>query len=492
MEEALRELKTSSSLLEMVWAHNRSPCSITSKYSKLGVTNLQNFSFKKLTDLGDLGISTTEPEGHIAVDSACSATQLSTGFSSTIEVVGLDHNLKERESILEKAKKKGLSTGVVSDTTATHATPASFYAHHYTRHDAPRIAEDFLKTMPDILMSGGAKYFYPKGHTKKIYDGFTIKSKRTDHKNLIQSAKNHGYKVLHTKSDLIKTKEKKILGLFSNAYMPDGIWYSKNLTNPKRKIPSLLEMTQKSVEILSQNKKGYFLMVEAGQIDWAGHRNDAGLLLHEMLRANRTINWLIEHVQKNPDTLLIVTADHETGGFAFGPNAYNPPKAKIINGKIHHPHGNYVPGHIVDSIYKQNKSLESILNEYKRSSKKQIPKLMQKLVSKHTGFKITTAEAKKILEKSPNPYFNGRLDPHIEDFRSFYYDPKLASIAKISRVISKHQGISWSTGGHTATPVYVFTLGNKKFLKEFSKFTNHVELGKNMQKVLGLWPTFKK
>lgn len=132
---------------------------------------------------------------------------------------------------------------------------------------------------------------------------------------------------------LEKAQGDKLLGLFANSGMYDGITYSQTKNDPDRKEPTLKEMTDKALEILSKDKDGFFLMVEGGQIDWAGHSNDAGSMLHEMIKFDETVNAVYQWAKDRDDTLIIVTADHETGSFGFSYSGYNLPKRKNVQEK---------------------------------------------------------------------------------------------------------------------------------------------------------------
>ena len=301
------------------------------KYSKkFNISKVEN-GFERMGKGSSIGMSTTEPYGNIVADSASSATQLAIGQPARPETIGLDIDGGSVLTILEKAQKRGMLTGLVTDTRMTHATPAAFAAHVKNRRREDDIAEAYMETAPDILLSGGANRFIPKGQNINISPYFTIKSRRKDDKNLLEKAIKRGYRIVYSKSELeMVDSNKKILGFFTNHSMPNALWFHRNKNNSKRTIPNLLEMSKSAIKHLSYNSsgKGFFLMIEGGQIDWAAHQNDAGTMLHEMLSFNETLNWVIDWVKKNPNTLLVVTGDHETGGFGFSNNIIGLKKIK--------------------------------------------------------------------------------------------------------------------------------------------------------------------
>lgn len=452
------------------------------------------YAFERVNS--SFAISQTAPYDKIVVDSACSATQLAIGKSSRSEMIGLDFNGNETKTILEKAMAKGLATGLVSDTRLTHATPASFAAHVPNRWSEEQIAQNMIKIAPDVLLSGGLSYFIPKGTERKITQNFHVKSKRNDGLDLIQMAKNKNYQVAYTKEQLQSTtQDKKILGLFTSGSYPDAIWMHQNKNNVKREIPSLLEMSQVAINKLSKNEKGFFLMIEGGQIDWAAHANDAATMLHEMLNFNETINWVIDWVKKHPDTLLVITADHETGGFGLGYNVANLPQAiKLEGDKFKNipfrPNYNYGNFNVLDKLYFHNKSLTQIWLEYSKSSNKS-NQLLSDLIFEATTHKLSKKQISNILATEPNQHqvewhFNlkHKMLPKVSHYRDYYFDQNNTRTSLIAREFAADYNLVWGTSGHTANPVHVYTLGPQDVSELFSGQLTHPELGKKLQDVL--------
>lgn len=470
------------------------------KYSQLNIIEPNKFAFKRLADKGRVGISATEGHGKLVVDSACSATQLASGNSSRPEMIGLDIEGNRVETILEKAKKKGMGTGLVSDTRITHATPASFAAHVGNRWYEDQIAEELLNSNTDILLSAGANRFVPKGF-KQTLGHFVTKSRRKDNKNLLEKAKKNNYELIFDRNKLLRSKSKKILGLFENHEMPSSMWQNRNWNSPDRKTPNLLEMSKVAVRSLSKNKNGYFLMIEGGQIDWAAHANDAGRLLHEMVNMNKVLNWLIDWVDKNPDTLLVVTADHETGGFGLGYNILNIPKGLKLSGsafknKKYKVALNYGEYSSLDKLYQQKQTFKDIWKKFKKlPKKKQTPRRYKVMIENTTGYPVSMKEAKKILESEPNRFrvrkhytLGSKTRPKIHEFTEFFNGDvmKMRSYL-ISTIIAPKQNITWATGGHTSTPVNVFAYGkDSNWLKPYGGFLTHPKLGELMQESLNL------
>lgn len=239
-----------------------------------------------------IGLHRNEPIGGKITDSAAGATAFSTGYKSYNAAIGVDKDSIPRETILEWAAKRSKSTGVIATSSITHATPASFYAHVPSRHMHEEIANDFLAAKIDFAAGGGSKYF----------------NKRKDKRDLISDLRRQGVEVSTEKM------EKNLQAGKRYAYFlePDSL---HSMRGGRGKF--LPATTKKAIDFLSNDKDGFFLMVESSQIDWGGHRNDADYIITEVLDFDKTIGEALDFAQKDGNTLVIVTADHETGGFAL-------------------------------------------------------------------------------------------------------------------------------------------------------------------------------
>lgn len=459
------------------------------------------FAFERM-DKTHLGISNTRPEGKLVVDSACSATQLAIGTPSRSEMIGLDDNGEVAQTILEKAQAKGLATGLVSDTRMTHATPASFAAHVANRWSEDEISAEMIAIAPDVLFSGGANRFAAKGTRREIPNRFTLTSKRKDDRDLLKEAQDSGYQVIYGKSDLKNIKaDRKVLGLFNNGNIPEAVWYKNRKDDPSREIPTLLEMSQAAIDKLSKNDKGFFLMIEGGQIDWAGHQNDAGSMLHELLSFNETINWVIDWVEKNPDTLLVITADHETGGFGIGYNVGTLTEPVKLNGtkfkgKDLAPLINYGEYSLLDILYSQKMNFVSMWEEFLALDKaQQTSDKLCEIVKDVTSITLKASKCKAVLNRvveetkrrASLKLYKGEL-PELNDYHDhYYYDLANIRTSLIARAIADQLNIVWATGGHTASAVHVYSLGDESWTREFAGQLTHPQVGMKLQKALQLW-----
>lgn len=244
------------------------------------------------------GLLTTHSSDAYVTDSAAGATALAAGVKTYNKAIGVDPGKKPVKTVLEYAAEKGKATGLVATCTITHATPASFAAHVDDRNKYNEIAEHLAKSPVDVMLGGGWGNFVPKSQTG---------SKREDEQNLwAMMAKDRT--AIRTLEEFQKlTKPKKLLGLFEAGHLPKA--NSRTVTLPA--------MTAKAIEILAQNPNGFFLMVEGSQIDWGSHDNDSEYAIMEMVDFDNAVGAGLDFARSNNETLIVVTADHETGGYSL-------------------------------------------------------------------------------------------------------------------------------------------------------------------------------
>ncbi|NUK30041.1 alkaline phosphatase [Parageobacillus sp. VR-IP] len=252
-------------------------------------------------------------------DSAAAATAIATGVKSYNGAIGVDVNGKPVQTILEQAKEAGKSTGLVTTSQVTDATPAAFAAHVANRSSQSDIAKQYLENSKvDVILGGGEDYWYPSEnpgeHPDHPSEDPSEASKGTQG-NLVEKAKQLGYTYVSNADELRQAHSNKLLGLFANEEMfqqrPEG---EGDVYNP---VASLPEMTKKAIDILSKNKKGFFLLVEEEAIDEMSHENNAFLMLKAGQQFDKAVAIGKEYAKKHPDTLVIVLADHECGGLAI-------------------------------------------------------------------------------------------------------------------------------------------------------------------------------
>lgn len=456
----------------------------------------------QIMDGGVMGISMTYPDNALVVDSAASGTQLASGKFAGSEMIGSDKDGNPVETVLEIAKKSGKATGLVSDTRLTHATPAAFAAHQPHRDLENEIAAQMIEIGPDVMLSGGLRHFIPQEANDKASDVYkalaeltggavTIKSKRKDSRDLLSEAQQQGYTLAFDRRQMAAA-EGKLLGLFAYSALPWALEMKPSLNDPGRTMPTLKEMSAKALDLLSQNDRGFFLMIESGLIDWAAHYNDTGTMLHELLRFNETLAYVLDWAGKRDDTLVVVTADHDTGGFSFSYSAGPLPEAKTLPGTLFQnrefkPEYNFGDPAVLDRIYNQKLTYSDIFYDRFDGLPKdqQTPTKLAEIVNENTEFKITELQAARILATEENPYYvegHGYLGsksvPKIGAGGAFFVyqtDDNRQNI--LAREVGAAQQVVWSTGTHTSTPVLVFAKGPGASAAPYGSVLHHTQLG---------------
>jgi alkaline phosphatase len=460
-------------------------------------------AFDRIMDGGVMGISMTYPDNALVVDSAASATQLASGKFAGSEMIGSDKDGNPVETVLEIAKKSGKSTGLISDTRLTHATPAAFAAHQPHRKLENEIAAEMLDIGPNVMLSGGLRHFIPQEANDKVSDVYRelealtggavkIKSKRKDSRNLLAEARQKGYALAFDRGQM-DAAEGKLLGLFAYSALPFALEMKSSLNDPGRTIPTLKEMSAKALDLLSRNDKGFFLMIEAGLIDWAAHGNDTGTMLHELLRFNETLEVVLDWAGKRDDTLVVVTADHVTGGFSFSYSAGPQPEAKTLPGELFE-NREFKPGYnfgdpgVLDRIYRQKLTYGDIF--YGKfdglPQDQQTPTKLAQIVNENTEFKITEMQAARILATEENPYYvegHGYLGskrvPRMGANSAFFvYQTDDNRQNLLAREVAADQMVVWSTGSHTSTPVLVFAKGPEESAAPYGGVLHHTQVGR--------------
>lgn len=237
--------------------------------------------------------SKTSSFSHKITDSAAGATAFSIGKKTYNGAIGLNKDSLVEETILELMARNGWKTALVSSSSITHATPASFYAHQISRNMEEAIAYDMLTTQVDFFAGGGSQFFFNRIDNSSLFDSL--------------SARNYIIDTLDWKHAPIDNF-KKFAGLYAENGMPrmdegrgDFLPFAAN----------------NALNYLENQDAPFFLMVEGSQIDWGGHANDGEYIVDEMRDFDKVIHLALDYAQKDGNTLVIVTADHETGGFTL-------------------------------------------------------------------------------------------------------------------------------------------------------------------------------
>ena len=258
------------------------------------------------------GIVLTHSADAIITDSASSATAYSTGSKTKNGFLGVDQEGRILENLTEKLDNFGFVSALISTSEVTHATPAAFSSHVDSRRNTDEISSQMLESKVATILGGGRKFFLSAENG----------GKRKDKRDLLEEAKK-SHKILMHKHELDITgitPSDRILGLFADEHLRD----EENPENHSSE-PTLTEMLRFSLEraeaAIDNQCRGSFIMVEGSQVDWAGHANNIDYLERELKEFDEATRYALEYAKKNPDTLVVVTADHETGGLLIEPIA---------------------------------------------------------------------------------------------------------------------------------------------------------------------------
>ncbi|WP_339696202.1 alkaline phosphatase [uncultured Marixanthomonas sp.] len=238
-----------------------------------------------------IGLIKTSSGSDLITDSASGATAFASGVKTYNGAIGMDLDTVPTPTILEEVSKKGLSTGLVATSSIVHATPASFFAHVKKRRQYEDIAAFMPTSDVDFFAGGGQKFF----------------NNRKDGRNLYSELEENDFQVYTDKLPTTLSEKKEAI-LLAEDGMP------KKIDGRGDFLP---DATQLAIKKLTQNKEGFFLMVEGSQIDWGGHSNEADYLIGEVVDFDKAIGVALDFANINKETLIIVTADHETGGFTL-------------------------------------------------------------------------------------------------------------------------------------------------------------------------------
>ncbi len=241
-----------------------------------------------------IGLQKSYSANNRVTDSAASGTALATGHKTYNSAIGVDVDKNPVANTRELAQAAGYATGVVATYSVTNATPASFVAHVESRYLEDKIAEQFVEADIDLFIGGGTRFF----------------KERRDGKDLTEELKAEGYTVAYDMAELEGVTEGKVAALLAPNAMPTiGQGRSKDY---------LPGATAKALEVLSNNsKKGFFVMIEGSQIDGGGHDNDMVKIYEETVDFDNAVKVAFDFADEHPGTLVVVTADHETGGLSI-------------------------------------------------------------------------------------------------------------------------------------------------------------------------------
>lgn len=238
-----------------------------------------------------IGLSATHCTDKLITDSGAGGTALATGHKTKYHAVGVDPEEKPLTTIIDLAKRKDKDAGIAVTCRLWDATPADFCCHNINRDNEQEIVADYPTSGVDFAFGGGAKYF----------------TNRKDGRNIFEELKNQGYYIARTWEELEKRESGKVF----------CVPYEVDTPLPDERGDLLARATMKGISLMNQNKNGFFMMVEGSQLDDYGHFNQLDMLMKELHDFDRTIGEVMKWAAKDGETLVVVTADHETGGLTL-------------------------------------------------------------------------------------------------------------------------------------------------------------------------------
>lgn len=457
-------------------------------------------AFDRLVDAGgEVGFSLPFAADALVADSGSTATQLGSGRLAGIEMIGADRVGNPVESLVEAARAEGKATGIVTDMRVTHATPAAFGAKEPHRSREGEIAVDLVETAPDVLLGGGLSWFLPasaktRPDVRARFEARTggripIEPRRQDERDLLREAEEKGYDLAFDRAGLERAS-RPVLGLFASSETPDR--FGEEVLDGPRDPPRLAEMTARALALLEDDPDGFFLVVEAGQIDSAGHRNDAGWMLREMFKMNEVLDLLVSWVRERERVLLLVTGDHETGGFGFTYSRLDLPEpvelpGAVFDGHEFLPRYNFAPTGILDRLAAQKRSYSAMVKELDALPESERgPEALAAIVRRDTGMVLPIPVAIQILEQVDGvvPSHDRRRSgarefPDLGGAYDAYWVYRGDNRAVLlARALAVDNNVSWSTGTHTSTPVPIFALGPPSRTREFGGLLHHTDIGR--------------
>lgn len=365
----------------------------------------------------------THSASSLVTDSAAAASCWGIGHRIVNGVINIMPDGSKPTNLFQKMRLQGHKrTGLVTTATATHATPAGFVATVENRKSQGEIAFQYLENGVDVIMGGGAEYFGD---------------------SLLSAYQTSGYQVVTKRAELLKADPtRKLLGLFSKRYIPYEV---DRLHDPllKANVPTLAEMTQSALDALQDSPNGFMLMVEGGRVDHAAHANDAPAIIHDMLAFDKTIQTVLNFVDQHPDTLLIITTDHGTGGIqlnGLGDEDFDTTKPAYSAS---------TPAFLTLTKMYQSQEVAVALNKGQPKAK-----LVEMLVQ-NSGLNFKAADLAKIT-----------------DLKTF------------QEVLPAYTGINWTSHAHTADLVEFCAIGPGA--RQFLPFIRNDEVHGKILKATGL------
>ncbi len=417
------------------------------EFGKYTARHLRNEGFA-VTDVmfreGTLGLLSTHPANAFITDSAAAASAMSTGRKVNNFAISMTPDGQRHTTLMQAAKARGKRIGLVTTATVYDASPVAFSVNATDRGNYQSIVDQYLQLEPDVLLGGGAEYFLPA----------KAGGKRKDALDVIAAFAGKGWQVVRDSAALNAANAAKLLGLFSDEDL------DLELDRDAVKEPSTAEMTAAALKALERNNpNGFVLFVENENTDTAGHANDAAALMRALWAFDKAVQVAIEYQRSHPDTLVLVAADHETGGLS-------PTYALIDLSSTSSKNRLYVD---VARLKMLEGITLSIAGMVEKLGKKPTNEMLDALLAKHyPGFKLDDDLRAAMFKGEP-----------LERNFSYY-----VTSTALSRMVSRQTGIYWGTGGHTVEPVAIGAIGPGARL--FRGWQDNTDFARHLHRLLGM------
>lgn len=393
----------------------------------------------------------THSANNPVTDSAAAGTALSTGHKTNNYMVGTAPDSTWVYSIADRFMQSGRAVGVVSSVAGDDATPAAFYAHAVSRKD---------KSVGGFAPQSGVRFF-----AAPVYKA--MKGEHGTSTSWTDEMSHAGYTIVHGYDSYMaqRVPEQKYLML---AEHPVGEQVGYTLDAAEGML-SLAEMTETAVDALSTDPDGFFLMVEGGNIDWAAHANDGGTVVREVIAFQDAIDVACRFAERYPDeTLIVVTADHDTGGMALGrrDNERNIHLELIDHQKI-----------------SKDRFSDWCRTEWKDRTPtwQQMKEVLTRKLGLWNGIDLTDAETEQIRHSFDETFVTGRA----KDEKSLYNDFNRFTVTLFD-IINRHYGIGFTSGNHTGNFVPLYARGTDAML--FTRQLDNTEIPMLLLKAAGITP----
>lgn len=393
---------------------------------------------------GTLGLVTTAAADSLSTDSAAAATALASGCKAKLGALGMCADGSIPKTAMEIAKENGMRLGLVTNAPVYDASPAAFVSHVPNRRNYPAILNRYLELKPDIILGGGREQFLPKSQPD---------SRRSDDIDLIAAFVKKGYFLASNKQELEHAQRSKVLGLFSPGDM------SFEIDRNKQSEPSVYDMTQAAIRLLHDgNPGGFFAFIEDENVDTASHQTDIASMIRDYREFDRSVGLAYDFYKKYPrETLIIVTADHETGGLGF----------TLALKELNRIRGSNQVAATTDDL----KKLDAIPISLRKASAilgpqptgQAIDNLMREYFK---GFVLAPDYKEAIIKRQPIS-------------RTIFLDP---TINALGMMVANNTQAYWLTTAHTNQPVFVAALGVGA--ENFKGYQDNADVGKKLKALL--------